>query len=205
MAEESSFFQYVAGSYRKLLANPIFLAVFLLLYFTVVFMTYQSLAQKRELAKLQHDRDIQNEKMTALLEEQKLLLERGDINSTVDIFRSLSFKESVVPEDNARLQTAQSLNSFARYALIKRDFKTAQDKLEQSRHLLQTLEAQYYLGVLFYLQGRNEDAASLWKAISRQAPIPDDLWLYIALAEYRQGNIEEARLYAQRYGPRREK
>jgi hypothetical protein len=133
----------------------------------------------------------------ALLEEQN---ERESVDRQIDVsdvFRKLSFSEAKVSaSEQDKLHSALDLNSFARYALDHHDLPKAKQTLEQSLRLFPTQEAKYYLGVVAYLQNDSESSIALWEHISTEGNVPSDVALYLAVAEYKAGNIDASRKYA---------
>jgi cytochrome c-type biogenesis protein CcmH/NrfG len=50
------------------------------------------------------------------------------------------------------------------------------------------------LGGLTLISGNPKDNVLLLKSIIRKYPNDDNLWLYLAIVDYRQGNTEEAKV-----------
>ena len=184
---------------RLLTKNPSFIALFGLLYvgMTGAFFFYEQ--QKKEAAELRNRTEQLQKEIIFASAERNLFLEQRSKNTDVQIFRRLSFNEKSDPRDQEKLQAALSLNSFARYALQTSDLRKARETLDESMTTFPTLEAQYYLGVVDYLEGHTENAIGAWTKVSKSSGPPDDLLMYLSLAEYRSGNFEAAKRFADQY------
>lgn len=184
---------------RVLARNPAFITLIALLYVGMSGAVLLYEQQKKTATELRNrTEELQRQVMLASA-ERSLFLEQREKNKDVQIFRRLSFREKHDPQDQERLQAALSLNSFARYALQTSDLRKARESLDESVATFPTLEAQYYLGVVDYLEGRTDDAIGAWTKLIKSEDFPDDLLMYLSLAEYRSGNLEAARKFAEQY------
>ncbi len=170
--------------------NPLLIMLLLSVYLSgaVVLFLYQH-QREQALEWRQQDQLVQLELRKALaIEKEKEPFGRSP-DEGLALFKQLSFHEDTDSKNSERLQLALSLNSYARDALSNRDFEKARGILDKSVSTLPTLEAQYYRGVLEYLQGNNEGALKAWKSLAGRKGAPSDIYLFIALAQYRAGDI----------------
>ena len=153
----------------------------------------------------ERDLVVQTELRRALaVEKEKSPFGRSP-NESFALFKQLSFNEITDSHDSGKLQVALGLNSYARDALSNYDFDKARGILDKSVKTIPTLEAQYYLGVLEYLEGNNEGALKAWKPLAGRKGVPSDIYLFLALAQYRAGDIaatkHSAALFSEAHQP----
>ena len=163
-------------------------------YFVYYMARQRSAESERENARLRDE-------LVEINASQRALAARSSA-PTIDIFKRLSFNEKSTPRDQDKLRVAQSLNSFAKYALDNRDYRKATETLDESLKTFPTLEAEYYSGVAYYLEGNNDQALAFWKQLETSSGVPDDIYVYLSLAEYRSGNTQAAKKYADLYSRR---
>ena len=189
------------GLLRVMQKNPVFLFMFFLFYVTSIVGIY---LYKREALRA-HELQLKAERLQGQVssfdrEREEFLLRSK--NPSIDVFGRLSFLEKSSPQDQEKLQAALSLNSFARYALNNHDLQKAKETLDESVKTYPTLEAQYYRGVVNYLEGNTEEAIGSWKPLAKSSGVPDDIFIYLSLAEYRSGNTSAAKEFADLYSRR---
>lgn len=190
------------GRYLKLVTkNPALLVIVTGLYAVATFGVYLYQRETERTARLEAELLHQ----TMLLKEQTRILDVRDVGRPLDIFRNLSFSEKSSAADREKVQAALSLNSFAEYALANKDFQKARDTLQESLRTFPTQEAQYYMGVVAYEQGDAEAAVASWQDLSKIDGSPHDILLYLAIAEYKLGNLVASMRYADRYAQARPK
>ncbi len=194
-ASSETFLDFSLKLIRTVLRNPVALGTFMVLYGAAMtgFLLYNQ--QKATALKFKTETERLNTRVANLEEERHLLIAQRP--ASTDIFKRLSFLENSSAQNRDKLQAAMSLNSFARYALNNQDLQKARETLELSMRTFPTLEAEYYLGLLSYMQGHNEDALASWTSVSRSSGAPSDIFLYLSVAEYRSGNSDGARRYAE--------
>jgi tetratricopeptide (TPR) repeat protein len=190
------------GSFTKVIValkrNPIFMSLFVAIYASGAGAYFLYQREKVQADQLQERTDRLQAELMAMSNERQSFLDRYK-SPSVDVFRRLSFTEKSSPQDQEKLQAALSLNSYARYALRSRDLRKARETLDESLRTFPTLEAQYYLGVVDYLEGNNEEAVGSWTKIAKSTGVPDDIFIYLSLAEYRLGNTEAAKKFSDLY------
>jgi hypothetical protein len=185
----------VLGLLRK---NPIFLYAFFFLYVSSAAGFYLYFRQARQTREWQQRAERLEDRVSSVAIERDVLLQTSK-TSTIDVFKRLSFQEKSTPQDQEKLQAALSLNSFARYALHNRDLRKARETLDESEKTFPTLEGQYYLGVVNYLEGNADEAVGSWRPLVKSPGVPDDILIYLSLAEYRTGNTQAAKEFADLY------
>lgn len=195
MPSEYSSFNPFVRYMRLLIENPALLVIVTALYAAATFSIYQ---YQRERDKAARSEDELKQQM-ALLTERTSTLAARDVGRPLDIFRNLSFSENSSAADRDKLQAALSLNSFAKYALANKDFQKARDTLQESLQTFPTQEAQYYIGLVAYEQGDPERAVASWEGLANIEGSPHDILLYLAVAEYKLGNLAKSMRYADRY------
>lgn len=196
----SELLEQYAKIFRFIRKYPTFLLTFAVMYVSVAGAFYLYQMEKSRTVKLDSDLDRLNNRVKFLEAERQLWFETvRTSDKNLDIFKRLSFAEKASSNDQPKLHAAQSLNSFAKYALDNRDLKKARDSLEESLGTYPTMEAKYYLGIIDYLEGHNQGALANWTSIITSKEVPSDIFVYLALAEYRDGNIEASKKYADAY------
>jgi len=198
-SEIESFSSSISKVFHTLRESPSLIVLLGVLYVTFAFAVYQNLQQRKGIEAAKVDLERQQMRLVELEQQRNSLEGRGDANKNIDIFKNLSFDENRPSEHNQRFNTALSLNSFAKYALSNGDLSKARETLEQSVHTYSTQEAQYYIGVVAYLEGHVHEAINIWRPLVDTNNSPADLLFYLSVAEYRTGNIEAARQFADGY------
>lgn len=185
----------------KMFSNPIYLAVVSVLYLFVAGVTLLYLQQSRENYRLEAQLAREGEHLHRF---ESRIDDLAAANTDVNVFKRLPFDETENSISNEKLRAALILNSLARDALMHRDFQKAEDSLADSMHTTPTQEAQYYTGILAYVTGDNERAIRLWRQLLSKSGTPNDILLYLSIAEYRSGDTTSARRYAYLYAINRE-
>jgi hypothetical protein len=183
---------------RILQKNPLFVYMFVFFYFSSAAAFYLYVRETRQAREWQQKAERLQDRVSSVAIERDVFLQSSR-NSTIDVFKRLSFLEKSTPQDQEKLQAALSLNSFAKYALHNRDLRKARETLDESTKTFPTLEAQYYLGVVNYLEGNTEAAVGSWKPLAKSAGVPDDIFIYLSVAEYHSGNTQAAKEFADLY------
>jgi hypothetical protein len=190
-----SFYDFLSKSIKSLRLNPSILVTVLFVYVGMAFGVFLYVGKQKESLALRRELERQENLLTTF----QTAIAKNNENGTgsVDVFKRLTFSESQDSQDQDKLQAALSLNSFARYALDHGDTKKAKEILSQSLQTHSTIEGKYYLGVANYLEGRAPEAAALWTQVSDKKDVPKDIYLYLSMAEYKAGNTEASKKYAE--------
>ncbi len=194
-----SLVDFVRESARIILRRPGYLTWIVLAYATIsfFFLLYER-TRRQEMDALKQI-ELQKQRIAMLEEERQLWSMELSNSKSGDLFKRLSFADAKEAPNEPKLRTALSLNTFAIYALDRGDIQKAKDLLDQSVQTYPTSEAKYYQGVISYKQGKAADAAAVWGQLAKNCSVPKDVYLYLSMAEYKAGNTEAAKAYAETY------
>ncbi len=133
------------------------------------------------------------------IERQKNIINSLTISRKIPVvFRPINFTEDW--EDDSKEAEINRIFEYANFAMSKEDYKRAKSLYEEAQVIQTTFQAQYYLGMLDYIEGDLNSCIKKWSTIveSAQDRFPN-LRFHLAIVLYEDGESERSMKYLLEY------
>jgi len=170
----------------------------LYLLFLLIFFGYREISGSFASRRYETERRIMT--LERRIEEQKAVIDSFvGSRGLPTIFRQIHFEENW--QDTSKRAEVQRLSDYAHFAISKADYARAKTLFEEAESVQQTVEAEYYLGLLSYVQRDLNSCTTRWSSLvekDKDAQFPD-LRFYLAVVLYEAGDSKRSLAYLAEY------
>lgn len=179
--------------------RPYFYICVLIIYIGI-FMLFRLYREKRYIeTSISYKVESEIENLKEEIERQKNIINSLTISRKIPVvFRPINFKEDW--EDSSKEAEINRIFEYANFAMSKDDYKRAKSLYEEAQVIQTTFLAQYYLGMLDYIEGDLNSCIKKWSTIveSAQDRFPN-LRFHLAIVLYEAGESERSMKYLLEY------
>lgn len=109
---------------------------------------------------------------------------------TTQELRRSEAKDTVISGDPVQSARVRSLLNQGNLALVKRDYRTAENKAQESLQVLQTYQGHYLLGMVYKEQGKIDEALQSLLRAEELAPDQEQILLSLGLIYGSRGDLD---------------